>query len=84
MLGQRPKRIRGLFIVLFTLLVVAGVALTILGIGPMGWRLIVPGVGLLATSIPVVFVLCRPRIEDAAKLTGRSRAVVVRRDTRGF
>ena len=54
--------------------------MTVLGIGPMGWQLIIPGFALLLISIPTVFVLRRPQIEEAAKAAGRSRAVTLRRD----
>jgi hypothetical protein len=81
MLGPRPSRIRGFLVVVVTILGAAGVALTALGIGPMGWQLIIPGFALLLISIPTVFVLRRPQIEEAAKAAGRARVVSPRRDS---
>jgi hypothetical protein len=75
MLGPRPSRVRGVLVVPVTLLVATGVAMTVAGIGPLGWRLIIPGVGILLISIPTVVLLRRPEIEEAAKIAGRSRAV---------
>jgi hypothetical protein len=82
MLGRRPSRVRGSLVVLVTLVAAAGVALIVVGLGPMGWGAIIPGACMLLISIPTIFVLERGEIEEAAKRTGRSRAVTLRADIR--
>jgi hypothetical protein len=66
--------------VLVTLSLAAGVGLIVAGVGPLGWRLTAPGIGILLTAIPSVLLLRRPEIEEAAKTAGRSRAITLRGD----
>lgn len=58
-----------------------GLALIIIGLGgATGWLLIAPGFAAVLVSLPGIYLLQRPEIEEAAKSMGRGRAITLRRD----
>jgi hypothetical protein len=66
-----------------SLLGAVGLALVIIGLGgPMGWRLIIPGMCMVIVSLPSIYALRRGEIEAAARANGRSRAVSLRDEIR--
>lgn len=80
MLPRQPPRVQ--FRLLALLIIGAvGLALIIIGLGgATGWRLIAPGFIALLVSLPGLYLMRRPEIEEAAKAIGRSRAITLRRD----